>query len=73
MLSLREEEVSLWSPGAGPQPSSVVVATDRVIPAQCKGVVKAGLESPLGVEDGLVEPIPEAHVPKELCIARTLV
>jgi hypothetical protein len=33
-LSLAEEEVLLWSPGAGPRPSSLVVAKDHVIPAQ---------------------------------------
>jgi hypothetical protein len=36
MLHLAEEEVSLWSPGASPQPSSLVVDKDQVIPAQCE-------------------------------------
>jgi hypothetical protein len=31
------------------------------------------LENPLGIENGLVEPSPEAHVPKGNYIARTLV
>jgi hypothetical protein len=33
-LPLVEEEVSLWSPEAGPWPSSLVKANDQVIPAQ---------------------------------------
>jgi hypothetical protein len=33
----------------------------------------ASLESPLGVENGLVEPSPQAHPPEEINIARTLV
>jgi hypothetical protein len=72
-LSLVEEEVSLWSPGAGPRPSSLVVAKDQVIPAQCKGIVMARLESPLGVENGLVETSPQAHLPEGIYKARTLV
>jgi hypothetical protein len=72
-LRLAEEEVSLWSPGAGPRPSSVVVASDQVIPAQCKGVVVDRLETPLGVENGLVKPSWEAHAPKGLYITTTLV
>jgi hypothetical protein len=36
-LRLADEEVSLWSPGAGPRPSSLVVDDDHVIPAQCEG------------------------------------
>jgi hypothetical protein len=73
MLCLRKEEVSLWSPGAEPQPSRLVVAKYQVIPAQCEGVVMAGLETPLGVESGLVELSPEADAPKGLYIARTLI
>jgi hypothetical protein len=56
-----------------PQPSSLVVAKDQVIPAQCEGVVMARLESPLGVENGLVDPNLEAHSPEGLYIAWTLV
>jgi hypothetical protein len=48
-LRLAEEEVSLWSPGAGPRPSSLIVEEDQVIPAQCEGTVMARLESPFGV------------------------
>jgi hypothetical protein len=55
-LRLAEEVVSLWSPGAGPQPSSLVVAKDQVIPAQCEGRVMARLQSHLGVENDLVGP-----------------
>jgi hypothetical protein len=73
MLRLGEEEVSLWSPHLDPQPSCLVVGDDQVIPAQCGRVVMAQLESPLGVEHGLIEPSPEAHVPERLYIARTLV
>jgi hypothetical protein len=56
-----------------PRPSSLVAANDQVIPAQCKAVVMARLESPFGVENGLVEPSPEAHPSEGLYIARTLV
>jgi hypothetical protein len=56
-----------------PQPCSLEVASDQVISAQCKGVVMARLESPLTVENGLIETSPEAHSPKGLCIARTFV
>jgi hypothetical protein len=49
------------------------VAKDHVIPAQCEGVVIARLESPLGVENYLVEPSPQAHPPEGVYIARTLV
>jgi hypothetical protein len=56
-----------------PQPSRLVVADDQVIPAQCERVVMAKLESPLGLENGLVEPSPEAHVLEGLYMARTLV
>jgi hypothetical protein len=40
-LRLAEEEVSLWIPGEGPRPSSLVVAKDHVIPTQCEGIVMA--------------------------------
>jgi hypothetical protein len=46
-LRLAEEEISLWDPGAGPHPSSLVVAKDQVIPAKCEGTLMARLESPL--------------------------
>jgi hypothetical protein len=72
-LHLAEEEVLLWSPGVGPQASSLVVVKDQVIPAQCEGIVMARLESPLGVENDLVETNPQAHPPKGIYIARTLV
>jgi hypothetical protein len=35
------EVVSLWSPGAGPHPSSLLVAKDHVIPAQREKIVMA--------------------------------
>jgi hypothetical protein len=54
-LRLADEEVSLWSPGAGPRSSSLTVEEDQVIPAQCEGTVMDRLETPLGVENGLVE------------------
>jgi hypothetical protein len=72
-LRLAEEEVSLWNPGEGPRPSSLVMAKDKVIPARCEGIVIARLESPLGVENGLVELSPQAHPPDGIYIARTLV
>jgi hypothetical protein len=43
-LRLADEEVSLWSPGAGPRPSSLTVEEDEVIPAQCEGTVMARLD-----------------------------
>jgi hypothetical protein len=67
------EEVSLWSPGARPRPSKLTVEKDQVIPAQCERTFMARLESPLGVENGLVEPSPQAHPPERIYIARTLV
>jgi hypothetical protein len=73
MLRLRVEKVSLWSTQLEPQPSRLVVGDDQVIPAQCKRVMMAQLESLLGIENGLVEPSPEAHVPEGLYIARILV
>jgi hypothetical protein len=54
-------------------PSRLVVASDQVIPAQCEEVTIARLESLLGVENGPVEPSPEAHPPEGSFIARTLV
>jgi hypothetical protein len=57
----------------GPWPSSLVVASDQVITAQYEEVVLAWLERPLRMENGLVEPSLEAHLPKGLYIARTLV
>jgi hypothetical protein len=50
----------------GARPSSLVVAKDHVILAQCEGVVMARLER-------LVPPSPEAHPPEGLHIARALV
>jgi hypothetical protein len=46
---------------------------DHVIPAQCEGIVMARMENPLGVENGLVEPNPQAHPPEEIYLTRTLV
>jgi hypothetical protein len=43
-VRLAEEEVSVWSPGAGPRPSGMVVAKDQVIPARCEGIIIARLE-----------------------------
>jgi hypothetical protein len=57
-LRLAEEEVSLWTPGEGPRPSSLVVAKDHVIPTQFEGIVIARTQKTLGVEKGLVEPSP---------------
>jgi hypothetical protein len=72
---LRHAEEELWvcRPGAGPRPFSLVVAKKHLIPAQCKGTVMARMESPLGAENGLVEPNPQAHPPEGMYIARTLV
>ncbi|XP_023713337.1 uncharacterized protein LOC111867582 [Cryptotermes secundus] len=72
-LRLVEEEVSLWSPGAGPRPSSLVVAKDHVIPTQSEGIVMVRMENHLEVENGLVEPSPQAHAPDGIYVARTLV
>jgi hypothetical protein len=71
-LRLAEEGVSFWSPGAGHRPSSLVVAKDQVIPAQCEVIVMARLQSHLGVENELVEPTPQAPPPEGFYIARTL-
>jgi hypothetical protein len=73
MLRLGDEEVSLWSPQMDPQPSRLIVADDLLITAQCERVVVAQLESPLGVGNGPIEPISEAHVPEGIYIARTFV
>jgi hypothetical protein len=53
-LRLAEEEEQ----GAGSRPSSLDVAKDHVTTPQCKGILMARMESPLGVENGLVEPSP---------------
>ncbi|XP_023723638.1 uncharacterized protein LOC111873286 [Cryptotermes secundus] len=71
-LCLAEEEVSLWSLGAGPSPSGLVVAKD-MIPTECEGIVMARMENPLGVENGLVEPSSHVHPPEGIYIARTVV
>jgi hypothetical protein len=68
-----EEEVSLWNPERGQRPSSLVVAKDQIMSAQCEGIVMARLESPFRVESGLVELNPHAHPPEGIYIARTLV
>jgi hypothetical protein len=62
-LHLAEDEIPLWSPGAVRRPSSLVVASDQVIPAQCEGPVMAQLESPHRMENALLEPTLEAHPP----------
>jgi hypothetical protein len=72
-LRRAEGEVALWSPGAGPRPSSLVVAKDQVIPAKCEGILMATWESPLGVESDQVEQSPKVHPPKGIYIATTLV
>jgi hypothetical protein len=46
-LRLVEEDISLWNAGLWPRSSSLVVAMDHVIPAQCEGIVMARMESPL--------------------------
>jgi hypothetical protein len=70
MLRLAEEDVWLWSPGAGPMRSCLVVANDQVISSQCEGVVMARLESPFGGENGLGERSLEAHAPKNKTLVR---
>ncbi|XP_023716570.1 uncharacterized protein LOC111869344 [Cryptotermes secundus] len=70
---LAEEELSLWSPGAGPRPSSLVDAKDNVNPAQSEGIVMAKMENHLGVENGLVEPSPQAQPTEGIYVVRTLV
>jgi hypothetical protein len=57
-LCMAEEEVSLWSPGAGPRPSSLVVAKEQVITAQCIGTTSEEIES--GAE--------HREVPKEFAV-----
>jgi hypothetical protein len=49
------------------------VAKDKLILAQCEGLVMAKLEIPFGVEIGLVEPSPQAHPYEGLYIARNLI
>jgi hypothetical protein len=46
---------------------------DQIIPARCEDIIMARLESPLGVENGLVQPRPQAYTPEGIYIARTLV
>jgi hypothetical protein len=65
-----EEEESLWNPCEGPRPSSLVVAKDKIMTARLRG---HRLESPLGVENCLAEPSPQAHPPEGIYIARILV
>jgi hypothetical protein len=67
------EEVLLWSPSAEPHPSSLVLTKDQVIPVRWEEITIARFESLLGVENGLVEPSPQAHPPDGIYIARTLV
>jgi hypothetical protein len=72
-LRLAEEEIPLWSPGAGPRASSLLVVKDHVKQAQCEGIVMARFENLFGVENGLVEPSPQAHLPEGIYIAIILV
>jgi hypothetical protein len=72
-LRLADEEVSVWSPGAGPRSSSLIVEEDQIIPAQCEGTVMARLERPIGVENGLVERSPQDRSIEGIYICRTLV
>jgi hypothetical protein len=55
-----------------PRPSNLVVAEDQVILARCEGIVMAKLESPLGIENGLVESSPQARPHDGIYVARTL-
>jgi hypothetical protein len=59
-------------PRVGSQASSLVVASDSVMPAQYERVVFARMESPLGVKNGLVERSLETHPPGRHYVARTL-
>jgi hypothetical protein len=72
-LRLDEEELSLCSPGAGPCPSSLVVAKENVIRSQREGEMMARMEITPGVENGLVEPNPQAHQPEGIQITRTVI
>jgi hypothetical protein len=47
-LLLAEEEIPLWSPGVEPRPSSLVVAKEQVITAQCIGTTSEETESRAG-------------------------
>jgi hypothetical protein len=40
-LRLAVEELLLWSPGAGPHPSSLLLQKDHVIPAWCEETIVA--------------------------------
>jgi hypothetical protein len=70
-LRLAGEEISLWSPGEGPRPSSVVMAKDQVMTAKCEGILMARSESPLEVESSLIEQRLQAHPPAEINIDTT--
>jgi hypothetical protein len=72
-VDIGRQTLRIWCPGAGPRPSSLVVANDQVIPARCEGIVIARFEILLGVENGLVEPSPQVHLPEGIYVARTLV
>jgi hypothetical protein len=54
-------------------PSSLVVTKDHLISARCEGVVMARLDTPLGAENGEVEPSLWAHEPDRIYTARNLV
>jgi hypothetical protein len=56
----------------GTHPPCLVAAKDHVTPAQSEGIVMARMENPLGVENGLVEPNPQAHPLEGIYITRTL-
>jgi hypothetical protein len=49
------------------------VAKDHVILARSEGIVMAGFESALGVENGLVKTSLQAHPPERIYTAWTLV
>jgi hypothetical protein len=59
-------------PRGGPRPSGLLVAKNQVIPA-VRGNSDGLIGEPLGVENGLVEPSPQAHLPEGIYNARTLV
>jgi hypothetical protein len=62
-LRLGNEELLLSRSRAMLQSFRLEVAGDKTGTARCEKVIMARLESPLGVEDGLIEPRPEAHIP----------
>jgi hypothetical protein len=53
--------------------SSLELVNDKLIPAQCEGVMMARWESPVGVGNIQVELSPDDHPPKVFYIVRGLV